>query len=148
MNESRSRTAALEFIIRVAFRTQFYQLRLLELRVKQALDARPLDFVKDSFCVFISDVQPGRWISVSGPSDRVVCMLYLPSGYLCDRWLNWRLQLCGTRLAIPVFCILEPVILNVRLTAGSDLHLDDNSGKLDKLAESSPFTYGNEPDGP
>ncbi|KAL8453331.1 hypothetical protein Emag_001922 [Eimeria magna] len=73
VNESRSRNASFEFPIRVSFRTRLQQIRLLEIRIKHALAARPLDFVKDSFSIFLADVQPGRWISV-----RLVATWLLP----------------------------------------------------------------------
>ncbi|KAL8447786.1 hypothetical protein Emed_004081 [Eimeria media] len=63
-NESRSLNASFEFPVRVSFRTRLQQIRLLEIRIKHALAARPLDFVKDSFSIFLADVQPGRFISV------------------------------------------------------------------------------------
>ncbi|KAL8273565.1 hypothetical protein Esti_002492 [Eimeria stiedai] len=77
VNESRSRNASFEFPIRVSFRTRLQQLRLLEIRIKHALAARPLEFVKDSFCIFLADVQPGRWISIS------IWMTTVES------WTNW-----------------------------------------------------------
>ncbi|KAL8424533.1 hypothetical protein Efla_005639 [Eimeria flavescens] len=77
VNESRSRNASFEFPIRVEFRTRLQQLRLLETRIKQVLAVRPLDFVKDSFCIFLADVQPGRWICIS------IWMTTVES------WTNW-----------------------------------------------------------
>ncbi|KAL8433111.1 hypothetical protein ACSSS7_004134 [Eimeria intestinalis] len=131
-NESRSRNASFEFPVRVSFRTRLQQLRLLEIRIKHALAARPLDFVKDSFCIFLADVQPGRWISV-----RPAVAWRLPS---IRAYIFQLLQ--ARRFALPSayagFHELSARVFCRCLTSLSDVHLDDHGGKLDKLAQNSP----------
>ncbi|KAL8273564.1 hypothetical protein Esti_002491 [Eimeria stiedai] len=64
-NESRAKNASHNFIIRVQIETQIMHLRILEKNIKQAMDSQPMDYVKDSFLIFISDFQAGKWLEVS-----------------------------------------------------------------------------------
>ncbi|KAL8424532.1 hypothetical protein Efla_005638 [Eimeria flavescens] len=64
-NESRAKNASHNFIIRVQIETQILHLRLLEISIKQAMDSQPMDYVKDSFLIFINNFEPGKWLEVS-----------------------------------------------------------------------------------
>lgn len=64
-NESRSKHATVELKFRVDIRTPVQMLKILERGMKQAMEAKPMDFVKDSFSIYICEVQPGRWMDVS-----------------------------------------------------------------------------------
>ncbi|KAL8447021.1 hypothetical protein Emag_004493 [Eimeria magna] len=62
MNESRSTNATFSMPMRLDIRTQLQSLRFLEAGMRKAIATRPMDFVKDSFSIYITDVQPGRYM--------------------------------------------------------------------------------------
>lgn len=98
MNESRSTNASMSMPMRVDIRTSLQSLRFLEAGMRRAIAARPMDFVKDSFSIFITDVQPGRWMDVSAYLTRIgikhIELLY-SAWYVCcnlvDLWY-WTLH--------------------------------------------------------
>ncbi|KAL8274718.1 hypothetical protein Esti_001433 [Eimeria stiedai] len=65
MNESRSTNATFSMPMRLDIRTQLQSLRFLEAGMRKAIATRPMDFVKDSFSIYITDVQPGRYMDES-----------------------------------------------------------------------------------
>lgn len=65
MNLSRSKNATVALKMSVASETSAQQLQLLENGIKSAIHARPMDYVKDSFSIFVTDYQPGRYLEVS-----------------------------------------------------------------------------------
>ncbi|CDI86007.1 hypothetical protein, conserved [Eimeria praecox] len=64
-NESRATNATFSMPMRLDIRTQLQSLRFLEAGMRRAIAARPMDFVKDSFSIYITDVQPGRWMDIT-----------------------------------------------------------------------------------
>ncbi|KAL8433268.1 hypothetical protein ACSSS7_004053 [Eimeria intestinalis] len=69
MNESRSTNATFSMPMRLDIRTQLQSLRFLEAGMRKAIAARPMDFVKDSFSIYITDVQPGRYMDACLPLE-------------------------------------------------------------------------------
>ncbi|KAL8432965.1 hypothetical protein Efla_001173 [Eimeria flavescens] len=61
-NESRSTNATFSLPMRLDIRTQLQSLRLVEAGMRKAIALRPMDFVKDAFSIYITDVQPGRYM--------------------------------------------------------------------------------------
>ncbi|OEH74642.1 hypothetical protein cyc_01995 [Cyclospora cayetanensis] len=96
-NESRSTNATLYLPIRLDIKTPLQSLRCLEAGLRKAIAARPMDFVKDSFSIYVTDVQPGRWLDISiwltvvegwGNSPKVYRLrtdIYLVLQSLCSR---------------------------------------------------------------
>lgn len=74
-NESRATNATFSMPMRLDIRTQLQSLRFLEAGMRRAIAARPMDFVKDSFSIYITDVQPGRWMDVSSSPLTVSTLL-------------------------------------------------------------------------
>ncbi|CDJ34001.1 uncharacterized protein EMH_0018340 [Eimeria mitis] len=64
-NESRATNATFSMPMRLDIRTQLQSLRFLEAGMRRAIAARPMDFVKDSFSIYITDVQPGRYMDIT-----------------------------------------------------------------------------------
>ncbi|KAL8452739.1 hypothetical protein Emed_001303 [Eimeria media] len=77
MNESRSTNATFSMPMRLDIRTQLQSLRFLEAGMRKAIATRPMDFVKDSFSIYITDVQPGRYMDIT---------VWLSS---VEGWGNW-----------------------------------------------------------
>nr|CEL76810.1 TPA: transporter, small conductance mechanosensitive ion channel (MscS) family protein [Toxoplasma gondii VEG] len=64
-NESRSKNSCFEIPLVLDIRTPESSIRQLQAAMQRYLESRSLEFVKDTFRLFVTSVQPGRQIDVS-----------------------------------------------------------------------------------
>ncbi|PHJ25104.1 small conductance mechanosensitive ion channel family protein [Cystoisospora suis] len=99
-NESRSKNSCLEIPLQVDIRTPESSIRQLQASLQKYIDSRALEFVKDTFRMFVVNVQPGRHVDIA---FWMTCV---------EGWGNF-LKVLRTRTDVYFYLIKQLIRLNI-----------------------------------